>query len=144
MSGTVTCDNLFFRNTGNFDVSSQDVAAFSSFNVWEVHPGKTSVTLSGTGVWLLTGYWAIGASGSAIWQQFCVSKSATAPPNPARDTAMPIDTNILYYLSKAYGSGTAVDSMSIFYTINNPGTYYFYVGGYPLKAAYRLTLTKIA
>jgi hypothetical protein len=44
----------------------------------------------------------------------------------------------------AYGSGGAVDSVAVAYTITTAGTYYFFVGGYPTGAAYRLTLTKIS
>ena len=145
MSGTVTCDNLFFRNTGNFDISSQQIAAAGVHGTWRPHPGISSVTLTGTGVWLLNGYWGTGAASSTINTQFCVASTTDiSGTTGSRQTAFPISRSILYYLSMAYASGTAVDTVAVAYTITRAGTYYFFVGGYPTGAAYRLTLTKIA
>lgn len=146
MSGTVTCDNLILRNTGNFDISSQQIAGAGAHGTWRPHPGISSVTLSGTGVWLVNGYWGTASSGSTINIQFCVASATDiSGTTGARQTAVPISRSILYYLSMVYGSSaTLVDSIPISYTITSAGTYYFFVGGYPNGAAYRLTLTKIS
>jgi len=145
MSGTVTCDNLILRNTGNFDISSQQIAGAGVHGTWRPHPGISSVTLSGTGVWLLNGYWGTAASASTINTQFCVASATDiSGTTGSRQPTVPISRSILYYLSMAYGSGGAVDSVAVAYTITTAGTYYFFVGGYPTGAAYRLTLTKIS
>ena len=149
MSGTITCDNFVFRNTGNFDISSQDVLPrVGARGTWRTHPGVPSgITLSGTGVWLLTGYWASG-SFPDVDINFCVSTVDISGNTGSRLTALPLPRSYLYYMSMGYNSGAAVDAISIYYTINKlvnaPVTYWVSVGGYPNGAAYRLTLTKIA
>jgi hypothetical protein len=149
MSGTITCDNFVFRNTGNFDISSQDVLPrVGARGTWRTHPGKPSgITLSGTGVWLLTGYWASG-SFPDVDMQFCVSTVDISGITGSRQSAIPLPRSYLYYLSMGYDSGWTYDAIEISYTINKlvnaPVTYWVSVGGYPNGAAYRLTLTKIA
>jgi len=144
MSGTISCDSLTVRSSSNFDVFSRSTSGAGSNAVWIAHPGQSSITLTGTGVWLVTGFWSCGAAASAMYLFFCITNSATKPNQSARIGTLPLDSTILYYTGVAYSSGGAYDTIPISHTITAAGTYYFYVGGYTNGCAYRLTLTKIA
>jgi hypothetical protein len=111
----------------------------------------SGITLSGTGVWLLTGYWAPRSPDASqdIDMQFCVSTVDISGNTGSRQVALPIPRSYLYYLSMGYAESVyIVDAISISYTINKvvnyPVTYWVSVSGYPNGAAYRLTLTKIS